>query len=304
MSTETQGPDMAPERAPEIGGVIAAIVTPLTEDGLPDHARFLAHARWLLENGCDGLNVLGTTGEATSFPAEARRGLMEAAAGALDPSRLMVGTGCPDLPTTAALTNLAGTLGFAGALVLPPFYYKGVSDTGLEAYFLRLVEATEAPIYLYNFPQMTGLTFSPDLVRRLAESAPGRIVGAKDSSGDLDYAAELARIPGFRVLPSDEAALAQAGARGFAGCVSATVNVTAPLAAALWQAPDDAAALARAKAARAAIGAQPLIPSVKHLVGRLHGDPAYARPLPPLVPLTPAEEAALEGVDIGAAADA
>jgi len=286
---------------PRPAGVFAAIVTPLTPEGRPDHARFLRHARWLLAHGCDGLNVLGTTGEAPALSADDRLALMEAAAEALDPARMMVGTGCPDLPTTARLTRAAGRLGFAAALVLPPYYYKGVSDAGIEAFFLRLLEADGLPpIFLYNFPQMTGLTFAPDLVFRLAEAAPAGIVGAKDSSGDLDYATRLAGFSGFAVFPSDEAALAQARMRGFAGCISATANLTCAAAQRLWRDPDDAAALSACRAGRAAIAAQPLIPAVKHMVARLHGDPGFAAVLPPLAPLGTGARAALDDLDLAA----
>ena len=277
----------------ELAGVIAAIVTPVTEGRLPDADRFTTHAKWLLDNGCDGLNVLGTTGEATSFSADARRALMAHAASTLPADRLMVGTGCPDLHTTASLTAHASRCGFAAALVLPPFYYKGVGDAGLFACFADLVAATRdtpIPLYLYNFPAMTGIRFSPDLVRRLVEAFPDRIAGAKDSSGDLPYARELARIEGFRVFPSDESALAEAAASGFAGCISATANLSAPVAAQLWQQPGDAALQKRVKHLRAAIAALPLIPAVKCMVGRLHADPAFGRVLPPLMALSQGEQ--------------
>ncbi|EYD73820.1 dihydrodipicolinate synthase family protein [Limimaricola hongkongensis] len=277
-------------------GVIAAIATALTEAGRPDLPPMLRHARWLLENGCDALNLLGTTGEASSLPAADRMELMAAMADGIAPSRMMVGTGCPDLATTVALTRHAADLGFAGALVLPPYYYKGVDEAGLLAFFAALVEATAdrpIPIYLYNFPQMTGLRFEPGFAAALKARFPDRIAGAKDSSGDLDYAAELAQIPGFDVFPSDESALAQAPARGFAGCISATVNLTAPLAQRLWRTPSDAALAEELGLRRRAIAATPLIPSVKALVAKLHDAPGYARVLPPLSPLTDAQAQAL-----------
>lgn len=280
----------------EPGGVIAAAPTPVGPAGDPDTQRFVRHAEWLLANGCDGLNVLGTTGEANSLSAGQRMAVMRAAAAALPGGRLMVGTGTPDLETTVTLTRQAHDLGFAAALVLPPYYYKGVSDDGLFAWFAAVVAATRAapiPIYLYNFPQMTGITFAPPLAHRLAASFPDRIRGAKDSSGDLAYAAELARIPGFKVFPSSETALARADRDGFAGCISATVSVTAPLVARLWADRGNAALLERAAAARAAISAVPLIPAVKHLVGRLHGDPEFDRVLPPHLPLDAAQKATL-----------
>lgn len=270
---------------PDPEGVIAAIVTPVDAHGAPDTDRFLRHAEWLLSNGCDGLNVLGTTGEATSFSRAQRETLMNAAA-RLGAERMMVGTGVSDLPTTVALTRAAHAAGYAAALVLPPFYYKSVSDAGLHAYFAALVDATAAtpiPIYLYNFPAMTGLRFSPDLVRALVRDFPDRIKGLKDSSGDLDYAAELAGIDGFAVFPSDETSLARDA--GFAGCISATVNLTAPLAARLKRAPSDRALQDAVSKGRQGISSAPLIPAVKHLVADLHGDPGYRRPLPPLVEL-------------------
>ena len=281
-----------------IGGVIAAITTPIA-GGVPDAARFVTHARWLMANGCDGLNVLGTTGEATSIPAAARKVLMSAAAAALDPARLMVGTGCADLETTAALTRHAAAEGYGAALVLPPFYYKGVSEAGLFAYFDGLVAATaDRPIalYLYNFPQMTGLVFAPALVARLIAAFPERIRGIKDSSGDMDYAAGLTGRAGFKVFPSDETALAEAAARGFAGCISATVNLSAPLAHRLWQAPDDAALRAEVAAFRASLAGPGLIPGIKALVARRHGDGGHAAPLPPLMAPTGEEAARLAGI--------
>jgi len=284
-----------------LSGVIAAVPTPVTETGDPDIKRFLRHAEWALDNGCDALNVLGTTGEANSFSQDQRIALMEAAAGSLDKARLMVGTGTPDLKTTIALTRRAHALGFAAALVLPPYYYKGVSDDGLFAWFERLVTATaDAPIdiYLYNFPQMTGLTFSPEFAARLKAAFPQRIIGAKDSSGDLDYASKLAKIEGFDVFPSNEAALSKAEAEGYAGCISATASVTAPLVAKLWSEPTNDDALEAASAARTAISAQPLIPAVKYLTGKLHGDGGFEAPLPPHMPLTSAQKAALDEIPL------
>lgn len=286
-------------------GVIAAVPTPVTAAGEPDTGRFLRHASWALDNGCDALNVLGTTGEANSFSAGQRKAVMEAAASGLDRARLMVGTGTPDLATTIELTRTAHALGFAAALILPPFYYKGVSDDGIFAFFERVVEATRdapIPIYLYNFPQMTGLKFAPDLTRRLAKAFPERIVGAKDSSGDLAYAAEIARIEGFDVFPSSETALGRVDADGYAGCISASVNVAPALSAALWADRANAALLAEVSEVRARVSAQPLIPAVKYLVGRIHADPAYERLLPPHVALTEAQKAALAEMAKAAAA--
>src|SRR5215217_7048302 len=119
----------------KLHGVIAAIATAVDASGEPDCVRSTALARFLLANGCDGLNVLGTTGEATSFSLAQRKRMMSAYGDAgLPMDRLMVGTGAAALDDAIALTRHAAELGFAGALVLPPFYYKGVPDDGLAAY--------------------------------------------------------------------------------------------------------------------------------------------------------------------------
>lgn len=272
----------------DFAGVIAAVPTPLDGQGEPDVRRFIEHCGWVLENGCDALNVLGTTGEANSLSTQQRQIVMKAAADRLDGSNLMVGTGSPAINTTIELTRYAHELGFSAALVLPPFYYKPVSDEGLFSWFSALVSATsDTPIsiYLYNFPQLTGIRFSQELAIRLAESFPARICGAKDSSGDLEYASALARIPDFEVFPSNEAALSKANSEGYAGCISATVNIEPAYSAQLWRDQQNPAILKQVTSLRQTISSQPLIPSVKFLVGRRTGDPGWEQLVPPHVPL-------------------
>src|SRR5436853_747597 len=166
-----------------LSGVIAAVATAVDESGAPDAARSVKLARFLLDTGCDGLNVLGTTGEATSFSVEQRKTVMSAYGQAgLPLDRLMVGTGAASIADAIALTRHAAELGFGGALVLPPFYYKGVPDDGLAAYIGALVQASAAkpvPVYLYHFPAMSGLPWHVALIKRLRDAFPGRIVGLK-----------------------------------------------------------------------------------------------------------------------------
>lgn len=285
--------------AGKLRGIIAAVPTPIGRGGRPDGQRFLKHARWCLDNGCDGLNVLGTTGEANSLSIASRISVMQTASSALDASRMMVGTGTPDLATTIALTRKAHKMGFGGALLLPPYYYKGLPDAAYFEWFAAIVRATRQtpiPLYLYNFPQMTGILFSPDLVRRLHEAFPSRVVGAKDSSGDLDYAAELARIEGFDVFPSNEVAVSRVD-DGYAGCISATVNVSAALAGALWGDRSNTFLKDKLGRVRTQIAAQPLIPAVKYLVAKIHGDEGFAKELLPQLPLQAAHKSALDAID-------
>lgn len=279
-----------------LSGVIAAVATPIDENGAPDLARATKLARFLLDNGCDGLNVLGTTGEATSFSREERMSVMNAyKADGLPLGRLMVGTGAAAVSDAIALTRHAAELGFAGALVLPPFYYKGVPDDGLAAYVDAVVTATAQqpiPIYLYHFPAMSGLPWHVALIRRLLDAHPSRLVGLKDSSGDMAYARAAAAISkDFAVFPSTEAALLEARRGDFAGCISATANCNPDLCARAWR-EGDAQALEAAVAIRKLFDGKPLVSGVKALLAHIHGDTALARVKPPLAPFSAADRAA------------
>lgn len=277
-----------------LSGVIAAVATPIEETGAPDLKRATKLARYLLDNGCDGLNVLGTTGEATSFSREERMAVMGAyKADGLPLNRLMVGTGAAAVADAVALTRHAAALGFAGALVLPPFYYKGVPDDGLAAYIGALVQAADIPLYLYHFPAMSGLPWHAALIKRLRDAFPGRIVGLKDSSGDMAFARSAAAIASdFAVFPSTEATLLEARGGAFAGCISATANCNADLCARAW-AGGDRAALDAAVAVRKLFDGKPLVSGVKALLAHIHGDPALARLKPPLAPVSAADRAAI-----------
>src|SRR6266567_3671897 len=248
-----------------LSGVIAAIATAVDATGEPDCARSTALAKFLLDHGCDGLNVLGTTGEATSFSIEQRRKLMNAYREAgLPMARLMVGTGAAAVGDAVELTRHAAELGFVAALVLPPFYYKGVADDGLMAYVEAIVAATEhrpIPVYLYHFPALSGVPWHVGLLARIVSGFGDRIAGLKDSSGDLGFSrAAAAAAPGFAVFPSNEAALFEARNELFAG--------------------------------------KPLIAGVKALLAHVHDDPAWARVMPPLTAGSAADRAvAVAGYD-------
>lgn len=283
----------------ELHGVIAAIATATATDGKgePDCRRSVALARFLLDNGCDGLNVLGTTGEATSYALAQRKAVMNAYREAgLPLERMMVGTGAAATADAIALTRHAAELGFGGALVLPPFYYKGVPDDGLSAYVAAIVAATAdrpIPLYLYHYPQLSGLPWSIALIRRLLAAHPGRIVGLKDSSGEMAYAREAAAIdPAFKVFPSTEAVLLEARGGAFAGCISATANLNADLCARAFR-DGDAGAHAAAVAIRKLFDGRPLVAGVKALLAHIHDDQAWAAVMPPLAPFPAADRAAV-----------
>jgi 4-hydroxy-tetrahydrodipicolinate synthase len=278
-------------------GVIAAVATAVDAKAEPDLARSLDHARFLLDNGCDGLNVLGTTGEATSFSLLQRQRLMSGYKSAgLPMERLMVGTGAAALADAISLTQHAAGLGFAGALLLPPFYYKGVPEDGLAAYIKAIAAATSdqpIPLYLYHFPGMSAVPWTHGLIRRLRDEIGPRLAGLKDSSGDMAYAREAARIaPDFDVFPSNEAALAEARDGVFAGCISATANCNSDLCGRAWRSGDQTA-LETAVAIRGLFDGRPLVAGIKALLAHIHGDAAWGQMMPPLATFPAADRAAV-----------
>ena len=153
-------------------------------------------------------------------------------------------------------------------------------------------------LYLYNFPANSGVPYTLPLVERLLAAYPSVIVGLKDSSNDAAYAAALHReFPQLDVFPSSESVLAAARRAGYAGCISATANVTAPFAGRVWSAADDAetdARQAEVAAIRAAITSVPSIPAIHQLLAELHGDDVWSRLVPPLHALDASERATLE----------
>jgi len=139
----------------QFGGVNAAVLTAMRDDLSIDLARMIAHGRWLLANGCNGLAILGTTGEANSLGIHERIAVMEGFVEAGVPARtLLPGTGTTAITDTVLLTRRAEELGCRGALVLPPFFYKNPSEDGLFAYFSEVIQRVggDIGIYLYHFP--------------------------------------------------------------------------------------------------------------------------------------------------------
>jgi 4-hydroxy-tetrahydrodipicolinate synthase len=284
------------------GGVNAAVLTPMNADLSIDLDRMVGHCRWLLANGCDGLAVLGTTGEANSLGIRERLTVLEGLIARGIPAESMLpGTGTTAITDTVVLTRKAQELGCRGALLLPPFYYKNPSDDGLLAYFNEVIQrvAGDIKIYLYNFPQQSAIPFSVEFIGRLLKANPGKIKGIKDSSGNfensLSYVEAFAR-DGFEVYAGDDTLLKPLLEKGSAGCITAASNVNCALGAevyANWDNASGAAAQQVLSATRKAVTSVPLIPALKSLVARNTGDARWLNIRPPHLRLTTAQEAAL-----------
>lgn len=289
------------ERVPEFPchGVWAPALTPVDAQLAPDARRFIEHVRWLLDTGCHGVVLFGTTGEAPSFSVEERIAMVDAALDAgLPADRLIVGTGCPALTDTVRLTAHAVRQGCAGALVVPPYYFKAPAEDGVFASYAEIIERTGGDglrLYLYHFPRLSCVPITPSLVERLVERYAAVIAGIKDSSGDWAGTEEfLRRFPDLAVFPGSEAYLLAALEKGGAGCITATANINAGAIRAAfdaWRSGSERAKALQAEieATRKAVEAYPLAPALKHLVAHYRAEPGWRRVRPPMVPL--AEEA-------------
>lgn len=280
-------------------GVFSAALTPLDAEFAPDHARFVAHCRHLLDEGCDGIALLGTTGEANSFSAAERIALLEAVVAAgITPQRLLPGTGVAALSETIALTRHALSVGVDTVVMLPPFYYKGVTDDGIFASYSEVVQRigdARLNVVLYHIPQMSAQPISHALIERLRAAYPSTFTGIKDSSGDFaNMTAMVERFPGFSVLVGADPLLLPLLRKGGAGCITATSNLVARDLAYVYKhfrdSDDDAAlkaAQARIVKARELVSRFPQMASLKALVAERTGQAGWQRLRPPLESLPP-----------------
>jgi len=279
---------------PRIAGVLSPVVTPFKSDLSPDPERFIRHCRWLLSQNV-GLAVFGTNSEANSLSVEEKIDLLDRLVGAgLDPARLMPGTGCCALPDSVRLTAHAMKLGCGGVLMLPPFYYKGVTDEGLFRNFAEVIERVgeaRLRVYLYHIPPVAQVPITLGLVERLLAVYPAQTAGMKDSSGDWSNTKaflDAFATAGFDVFAGSETFLLQNMRHGGRGCISATANVNPGAIARLfdtWRGADADAQQARLDEIRGIFQKHPMIPALKAAIAHHAGDAPWATVRPPLVAL-------------------
>jgi 4-hydroxy-tetrahydrodipicolinate synthase len=271
------------------------VLTPFNHHLEPDVDRFIAHCQWLVHNHA-GLAIFGTNSEAASLSVDERIFLTNALLGAGVPaSRLMPGTGACSLSDAVTLTKHAVENGAAGVLMVPPFYFKNVSDDGLFAYYSEVIERVgdeRLAIYLYHIPQFTQVPITLGLIERLLKRYPKTVAGAKDSSGDWNNSKAMIDTfgkDGFDVFPASEALLSKAMPIGGAGCISATVNMNPAGIHAVyeqWNGVQAESLQARADTIRKIFQAAPMIPAMKHVVAEFARDPEWRFVRPPLCQLT------------------
>ena len=284
-------------------GVFAPVLTPFNADHSPAPDRLVRHCRWLVDQRV-GLAVFGTNSEGNSLSVSEKRRLLDTLIeSGLPAERMMPGTGACAPTDTIELTRHAVRSGCGGVLMLPPFYYKGVTDEGLYRAFAGVIDAVadkRLRIYLYHIPQVSNVPISLDLIDRLLGRYPGTIAGVKDSSGDWNNtAAMLERFAsrGFDVFAGSETFLLANLRGGGMGCISATANVNPGPIVRLyeeWRHRDAEAQQAALDETRAAFAKFPMIAAMKASIAWKTGNAAWRTVRPPLVELSAEQRTALE----------
>jgi 4-hydroxy-tetrahydrodipicolinate synthase len=282
--------------------VLSPVITPFKADGSPDAPKLLKQCQWLEANGV-GQAIFGTNSEANSMSAPQKMSTLTALIeGGLNPDHLMPGTGATSIDATVNMTRHAVNHKCAGVLMLPPFYYKDVTDDGLFAYFSEVIQkvgSAALQIYIYNIPPVTKINLSLSLLERLAKEYPKTVVGMKDSSGDWAYTESVIKLlapSGFRVYAGSEVFLMRALRAGGVGCISATANVNPKAIADLaahWRESNADERQAELDQVRGIFAKYQMIAGMKTAVAHYTKDPEWLRVRPPLMQLSADQQAQL-----------
>ncbi len=276
-----------------LSGVLCPVITPFFEDLSPNPDALIRQCEWLLSQNV-GLAVFGTNSEANSLSVEEKVELLDRLVDAgIDRDRMMPGTGCCALSDTVRLTRHAVSLGCAGSLMLPPFYYKDVSDDGLYASYAEVIErvgSDKLRIYLYHIPPISQVGLSIGLIERLVTAYPDTVVGIKDSSGDWSNTQAILERgwDDFRVFAGSERFLLKNMKHSGAGCISATANVNPAAIDQLfvaWQSNEAAAMQEKLNAIRDVFQKYPMIPALKSAVAAYSDNVNWRIVRPPLTVL-------------------
>ncbi|HEY5698955.1 MAG TPA: 4-hydroxy-tetrahydrodipicolinate synthase [Acidimicrobiales bacterium] len=209
------------------GSVLVAMVTPFDDDLELDLEAAVTLARWLVDQGADGLVLAGTTGEAPTLSDDESVDLWAAVRGAVTVP-LLAGTGSNDTRHTCQLSRRAAAAGVDGLLVVSP-YYNRPSQAGLEAHFRAVADATDLPFLIYDIPIRTGRKVDSEVLVRLAREVP-TMVGIKDAAGDPAASARvIAEAPdGFDLYSGDDAFTLPLLAIGGTGVIGVAAHWSAP----------------------------------------------------------------------------
>jgi 4-hydroxy-tetrahydrodipicolinate synthase len=281
-----------------LSGIYAAALTPFKQDFSIDLEAVNPFMHFLAAHDCHGALLFGTTGEGPSLSSWEREAILRAANEVritFPEFRLLAGTGTPSLDETVALTRMAFNLGCEGVVVLPPYYYRKVSDDGLFAWFdevIRRAVPDDGYLLGYHIPAQSGVPLSIDLLARLKDAHPRKFAGLKDSSGDPEYAVALGGRfgPDLLVLSGNDGLLMHALEYNAGGAITAMANLYSPLLRQVWdifiQNGDSIEAQEQLNIRRRILDHyQPFPPTLKALLSDMYGfERWYVRP--PLLPIS------------------
>ena len=284
-------------------GIWPALLTPLDAQLNIDHAKMAQHALALLAKGCGGVTAFGTTGEGPSFSMQERReAIDQLVARGVPAERIIVSTSCAALPETLALTRHAIDKGVHGCLMLPPFFFKGVSDEGVIACYTQVMDALPASgwrMYLYHIPQVAGVGLSQHVISTLLQRYPQVIVGIKDSAGDRAHSVGLAQayMPDITAYVGNEPDLPTMGQLGSTGAISGLANFLPSTVRRMVKehsGPRIAQDIQTIARVLDTVRPYSLMPALKSIMATVSGDASWLRVRAPLVALTPEAHAQLQ----------
>jgi 4-hydroxy-tetrahydrodipicolinate synthase len=275
-------------------GVLAPVLTPMRDDLSPDTPKWIAFCKQLLADGCTGLAPFGTTSEANSLGLDERMEMLDALVAAGVPANLLMpGVGTCAIPDTAKLAAQAARLGCGGVLMLPPFYYKGVSEEGVFRSVAEVIERVgdeRLRVYVYHIPPIAVVGFSLKVIERLIKTYPTSVVGIKDSSGDWNNLKSiLESFPGFGTFTGSERFLLPTLRLGGVGTISAMANVIPGHIRRLydrWLAENADQLQEQLNVPREALREYAPIPALKEILATRTGDACWRNLRPPLVNLS------------------
>jgi 4-hydroxy-tetrahydrodipicolinate synthase len=211
----------------KISGIYAATMSVLNPDLSLNVKNTIEHAEKLIDEGCHGTAIFGSTGQSQLIPISEKIELLNELSKSKYKSKHLIGTGLNSLGETINFMKIAISLSFNKFLIMPPAYYK-YEDAEVIEFYTKIIESVpDCKIILYNFEKLSGYKFSEEIVIRLVKSFPNNIIGCKDSSYNL-Y--ESLKLPNFLMFPGSEAKLLRGLEIGCSGCISAVTNVTHSLA--------------------------------------------------------------------------
>ncbi len=285
---------------PLFEGVYAASLTPMLPDFSCDYEELAHHCKDLMNRGCSGVVLFGTTGEGPSFTIEERkRALKELIERGIDPQRIIFGISCCSINDAVELACHAVEQNCSAVMIAPPFFYKNVDDQGVIAYYREIIQQSCSPnikIFLYHIPQCTGVPMTINVIKTLWGEFPNNVIGIKDSEGNFSFIKEILNsFPGFKVFVGHETQISQAVQLGAAGGISGMANAYPELICSLYhfardrQKPDNNDEI---NSILKELKKYPLFPAIKSLVMNKKGT-RWRIMRPPLIPLDEKESQTL-----------